>query len=120
MHNLEHGGIVIQYGDDIPRPTVDELTAWYRNDPNGIMIAPFPELGDRSRSAPGRLPSRAAEEPGTRVPRASAPRFDEDAFDAFKDAYGYRGPERFPRELLTPRLVVSSARAGVAKLAIRA
>jgi hypothetical protein len=99
VHNLEHGGIIIQYGSDIPQEQVDAMAAWWRNDPNGIIIAPFPDLGDEITLSAWAAPSQ--EERGTSY-LARLPRFDEEAFDAFKDAYGFRGPERFPRELLTP------------------
>jgi hypothetical protein len=99
VHNLEHGGIVIQYGSDVPQSTVDEVVEWWRNDPNGIVVAPFPELGDEIALAAWTAPEGG--EGGTSY-LARLPRFDEDAFDAFVDAYGFRGPERFPRELLTP------------------
>jgi hypothetical protein len=102
VHDLEHGGIVIQYGDEIPQSTVEEILAWYREDPNGIVIAPYPELGNRIALEAWTAPdSTQSDEPG-RAFLARCPTFDEDAFDAFKDAYGFRGPERFPRELLTP------------------
>ena len=99
VHNLEHGGIVIQYGRGIQQTTVDEIVAWYRDDPNGIVIAPLPELGDDITLEAWTAPEGG--EGGTTY-LARLPRFDEGAFDAFKDAYGFRGPERFPRELLTP------------------
>jgi Protein of unknown function (DUF3105) len=104
VHDLEHGGVVIQYGDEIPDATVAEIVDWYRDDPNGIVIAPFPELGDRIALAawnaeadrPGEAP-----EPGRGI-LAKCPSFDKDAFEAFVDVYGFKGPERFPREGLTP------------------
>jgi hypothetical protein len=102
VHNLEHGGIVVQYGDDIPEATVEEIVAWYRDDPNGIVIAPLPELGDRITLGAWTAPdSRESEAPG-RAYLARCPAFDEDAFEAFKDAYGFRAPERFPRDDLAP------------------
>jgi hypothetical protein len=102
VHNLEHGGIVIQYGDKVPQATVDAIVAWYRDDPNGIVIAPFPELGDKIALEAWTAPdSRESEAPG-RAYLARCSGFDEGAFDAFKDAYGFRGPERFPREDLPP------------------
>ncbi len=33
---------------------------------------------------------------------AKCPGFDEAAFDAFVDAYGFKGPEPFPRDELQP------------------
>jgi hypothetical protein len=105
VHNLEHGGLIIQYGRDVPEQTVDEIVEWYRDDPNGIVVSPLPALGDKvalvawtSPQTPGELPP-----PGEGVV-ATCPGFDTGAFDAFKDEYAFRGPEspNFPREQLQP------------------
>jgi hypothetical protein len=104
VHNLEHGGVVVQYGEDVPAPTVDRIRDWYLEDPNGIVVAPLPELGDEltlgAWTAPDPVPG---EEPGPgQGVLATCPGFNAGAFDAFKDAYGFRGPERFPRDGLVP------------------
>jgi hypothetical protein len=103
VHNLEHGGVVIQYGDDVPQEDVDALIDWYRDDPNGIIVAPRPELGDQIALAAwnGEAHDNGNEENGTGV-LAKCPRFDEAAFDAFLDAYGFKGPELFRREDMQP------------------
>lgn len=99
VHNLEHGAIVIQYGNGVPRAMIDELVEWYREDPNGLAVAPLPALGDDITLAVWN--KEEDEESGTgRLARC--PRFDRRAFDAFKNTYAFRGPERFPEELLTP------------------
>ena len=46
VHNLEHGGIVIQYGD-VDEQTVKDIQAFYRDDPNGLVVAPYPRLGKK-------------------------------------------------------------------------
>ncbi len=43
LHNLEHGGVGVQYGSNVSAETIAELTAWYRNDPRGLVLAPLPE-----------------------------------------------------------------------------
>lgn len=104
VHNLEHGGVVIQYGSRVARSDVDALTEWYREDPNGIVIAPLPALGRTvALTAWTAEPEQAGEraKPGTGY-LAKCTRFDEDAFSAFADEYRFRGPERIPPELLTP------------------
>lgn len=104
VHNLEHGGVVIQYGDEVPAEQVSRMVEWYRDDPNGIVIAPLAELGERIALAAWTAETTAqgeAQQAGRGV-LASCAQFDEGAFDAFADAYGFKGPERFPRELLTP------------------
>jgi hypothetical protein len=89
VHNLEHGGLIVQYGDEVPQATVQQIVGWYRADPNGIIVAPLPRLGDT-----------IALTAWTHL--ASCPRFDEKAFDEFRDTYRGRGPERIPVEALQP------------------
>ena len=89
VHNLEHGGIVIQYGDDVPDAAVDQLSEFYREDPNGMLVAPLPRLGDD-----------IALTAWTHL--AKCPRFSEEAFTAFRDAYRGKGPERFDVDDLQP------------------
>jgi hypothetical protein len=104
VHNLEHGGVVIQYGRQVPRRTVDALVAWYREDPNGIVIAPLPALGRVIALAAWTADvdaSGAVSENGQGI-LAKCTRFDEDAFNAFMDEYAFRAPERFPRDQLAP------------------
>ncbi len=45
MHNLEHGGIFIQYGPDVPQSTIDQLQGFYDQHRNGTLLAPLPSLG---------------------------------------------------------------------------
>jgi hypothetical protein len=104
VHNLEHGGVIIQYGSDVPQATVDEIVTWYREDPNGIIVAPFPELGSQISLGAWVTPDPV---PGEEAPTgegvlAKCSSFDEEAFDSFVDEYGFRGPERFPRDQLEP------------------
>ena len=104
VHNLEHGGVVVQYGEDVPESTVAEIRDWYLGDPNGIVVAALPELEDEIALTAWTSPDVAPDEepgPGQGV-LAKCPRFDAAAFDTFKDAYGFRGPERFPRDRLVP------------------
>jgi hypothetical protein len=89
VHNLEHGGIVIQYGDDVPEEDVSRIETFYRDDPNAMLVAPLPRLGDQ-----------IALTAWTHL--AKLPRFDEEAFTAFRDAYRGKGPERFEIEDLQP------------------
>jgi hypothetical protein len=90
VHNLEHGGVVVQYGDQVPEATVDEITSWYQaSDRNGIVVAPLPALGDK-----------IALTAWTKL--ATCTKFDEKAFDAFVDLHRGKGPERIPLEAMTP------------------
>ena len=58
VHNLEHGGVAIQYGSDVPAATVQQLKAFVQDHPRGTVVAPYPvprrpdrarRVGDRER-----------------------------------------------------------------------
>jgi hypothetical protein len=46
VHNLEHGGIIVQYGD-VGEETVKDIQAFYQDDPYGVVVAPYPKLGKK-------------------------------------------------------------------------
>ena len=89
VHNLEHGGVVIQYGSKVPRSTVEQLTSFYQSDANALILAPLPALGNKIAL-------------GAWTHLATCTSFDEKAFAAFRDEYRYHGPERFPPSALEP------------------
>lgn len=91
VHNLEHGGIVAQYGSGIGEDEVQSITGWYSADPDAVLVAPLPELGDS-----------VALTAWTHLLNCS--RFDEAAWSAFRDEYRFNGPELIPREALKPGL----------------
>jgi hypothetical protein len=104
VHNLEHGGIVIRYGPDVPPAEVEKLREFYIDDPNGMLVAPMPGLGDDIALTAwtydqGRRTDRSYEGEGR---LAKVKRFDEDAFTAFKDEFRGHGPEQFPVDQLQP------------------
>jgi Protein of unknown function (DUF3105) len=108
VHNLEHGGIAVQYGANVPEATVDQIVAWYAEDPNGIVVAPLPQLGRRIALTawtadydgdPTSPDSRITESQGR---LAMCTTFDEDAFSEFRDDYRYEGVERFEPDQLRP------------------
>ena len=89
VHNLEHGGIIIQYGNKVPQATVDELLSFYNSSPNAMLLAPLPQLG-----------AKVALTAWTH--RATCTTYSKVAFTAFRDAYRGKGPEAFPVSRLTP------------------
>lgn len=89
VHNLEHGGVIIQYGDKVPQATVDKLIAFYNSSPDAMLLAPLPKLGNK-----------IALTAWTRL--ATCTRFDEKAYAAFRDAFRGKGPEAFPVSSLVP------------------
>lgn len=90
IHNLEHGAVVVQYGDKVAAPAVDQIISWYRDDPNGIIVAPLPELGDN-----------IALTAWTHLLTCSQG-FDEKAFSDFREAHRFDGPERFSPDAMAP------------------
>jgi hypothetical protein len=97
IHNLEHGGVVIQYGPEVPEATVNQILAWYREDPEGLVVAPFPE---ELVEADETLSNRVALTAWTHLQTCA--RFNEDAFSSFVDLHRGNGPEAFPVEALQP------------------
>jgi Protein of unknown function (DUF3105) len=104
VHNLEHGSIVVQYGEDVSDSTVSQIRDWYLGNPDGIIVAPLQGLKDKlaltAWTSPDAAPGQEAR-PGEGI-AATCPGFDQKAFDAFTDEYGFRGPERVERSVLKP------------------
>jgi len=101
VHNLEHGGIYIQYGKDVPQATIDELKGFYDSHQNGTLLAPLPSLG--SKIAIGAWTTSSPSKPDTGTAYlAKCTTFDEAAYAAFFKAYQGQGPERFPMVSLAP------------------
>jgi hypothetical protein len=103
VHNLEHGGVVIHYGTDVPRAEVDKLRTFYLNDPNGLVVAPLPANKDKITLSAwtARDASTGTADRG-RGWLARCSKFDQDGFSAFVDTHRYQGPERLPPESLAP------------------
>jgi Protein of unknown function (DUF3105) len=80
VHNLEHGAVIIWYGPEVPQSTIDQINEFYQGDPNGLIVARHPQLGDD-----------IALVAWTHVARC--PRWDENAANRFIERFGFRGPE---------------------------
>ncbi len=89
IHNLEHGGVVIQYGKGVSKDAISQIGDFYQSDPTALLVAPLPKLGNK-----------VALTAWTHL--ALCPGFDKKAFTAFRDAYRYQGPEKFPPSSLQP------------------
>jgi uncharacterized protein DUF3105 len=102
VHNLEHGGIFILYGDEVPDETVAQLRTFYDDGrQNGTVLAPYPQLG--ADIALGAWVSKSPSTPDdANTYLARCQEFDQEAFDAFFDAFQFKGPERFPESQLLP------------------
>jgi hypothetical protein len=106
VHNLEHGGVVVWYGSRLPAEERAKITAWYDKSPNGIVVTP---IEDKRRyviypahDAMGSKVALTAWGGNGKGYVAILPRFDEKAFDAFRNALRGRGPEPFPVNQLLP------------------
>ncbi len=97
VHNTEHGGVYIVYGDQVPDETLAQIDAFYQRRQNGTIVAPLPELGDEIA-----LGAWVAEGEEGKGYLAKCTTFDEDAADAFFGAFQFKGPERIPGSSLLP------------------
>ena len=89
VHNLEHGAVILQYGDKVPAAQVQQINAWYQKDANALVVSPLPKLG-----------ARVALTAWTQWAECSG--FDEKAANAFRKAFRYHAPEQFPKSFLQP------------------
>ncbi len=53
VHNLEHGAIAVQYGEDVPQATVQQLREFTQSTHGGRSSRRIRRSATRSRSAPG-------------------------------------------------------------------
>ena len=98
VHNEEHGGVILWWGDKVPSSTIDELRSFYNQSPDAMVGTPLASLGNKVAITAWTSPSGGNGEGHAAV----CPTFDEKAFSAFRDAYRGQGPERYPVDTLTP------------------
>lgn len=91
VHNLEHGGMIIQYGSKVPKSDVQKIDAFWQKDPNAMLVAPLPKLGDKIALTAW-------------TQWAECTSFNQNAFKKFQSAFRYHGPESsvFPKSALEP------------------
>jgi Protein of unknown function (DUF3105) len=99
VHNLEHGGIFILYGDGVPEQTVNELRGFYNDHQTGTVMAPLPELKKQFA-----LGAWVSDGEGGSAYLAKCAKYDENALSTFFSAFQFQGPERFQPEQLQPGL----------------
>jgi len=86
VHNLEHGGVVVQYGSEVPDDAVASLADWYQQDPRGLVVAPLAaDLEDEDPT----LADQIVVTSWTHMLRCAS--FDEAALTDFID--DFRGPQ---------------------------
>jgi|TARA_Y100000031_G_scaffold142188_1_gene171484 hypothetical protein len=83
VHNLEHGGILVQYScDDCPE-LVAQLEGVVKHYRSKVILATYPDM-----------PQRIALTAWGRIAELSV--FDEDTIVSFIEAYRNKGPENVP------------------------
>jgi Protein of unknown function (DUF3105) len=97
VHNLEHGGVYIFYGDKVGNAVVEQLRAFYDDHERGTLLAPYPKLGNQIA-----LGAWVVSEDAEKGYLAKCKKFDDKAFSSFFEAFQFEGPERFPASSLLP------------------
>jgi len=87
VHNLEHGGVAVQFGKDVHPDDIRAVVAWYLLSPDGMVAAPLPELEDTIALTAWRH-------------LLTCTGFDEQAITAFRDTYRFNGPEKLPPDTM--------------------
>jgi hypothetical protein len=100
VHNLEHGGIFIEYGKDVPASTVQQLRSFYDDHTRGTLLAPDPSLGKQIAVGAWTAPEDDPDKGTAHLMKCQ--RFDDGAFSTFFDQLQFKGPERFPPDTLLP------------------
>jgi hypothetical protein len=100
VHNLEHGGIVIQYGD-VGSDAVSELQSFYQDDPYGLVVAPYPKLARKFALTAWNEPAYKQEGDFKNVKSGNGyvltcTAFDSKTFAKFRDKHRNKGGERYP------------------------
>ena len=98
VHNQEHGGVILWWGNKVPSSTVDELRTFYDSSQDAMLGTPYAKLGNKVAITAWTSPSGGLGQGHAAV----CPTFNEKAFKAFRDAYRGQGPERYPVDVLTP------------------
>jgi hypothetical protein len=100
VHNLEHGGIILQYGN-VGEDTVRKIESFYQDDPYGLVVAPYSKLGRKIALTAWNEPAYKQEgafagvDPGKGYVLTCS-KFDSDAFAKFRDAHRNKAGERYP------------------------
>ena len=102
VHNLEHGGIVIQYGPGVSKDDIDELQSFAQDDPYGLVVAPYAKLKDKIAATawnePGYEENQDANldkvKPGHGYVLTCS-KFDEGALSKFRDERRNKAGERY-------------------------
>jgi hypothetical protein len=107
VHNLEHGAVVIQYGD-VGEETVRKIQSFFQDDPKALVVAPYPKLGKKIAFTAWNEPpyERGQSQPEEADPGhgyvMTCTQWDADAAAKFRDKRRGKAGERFPVDQLVP------------------
>jgi hypothetical protein len=109
VHNEEHGGVVVWWGSQVPASTVQQLKAWYDEEPTGSFGTPYPQLGKKIAITawtgdPNRYQRNGYYGLGHIGTCPSYTAATKKAFEAFRKAYRGKGPEGIPLSADKPGL----------------
>jgi hypothetical protein len=97
VHNEEHGGVIIWWGPKVSQSTVAELQSFYNEQPIGVFGTPYASLGDKiALTAWTGSPSTYYKSSYGTGHIAICSKYDQKAFQTFRDAYRGQGPEGIP------------------------
>jgi hypothetical protein len=93
VHNLEHGGIDIEWGNKVPPAEIAKIRQFYDPSPNAMLAFPLPKLGNKialvawtQKPGESRGQGRIAE----------CTRFRSARVQGVPRRFRGKGPERFP------------------------
>ena len=95
VHNEEHGGVILWWGEKVPDTTVEQLRRFYDESPVSMLGTPIEGLGAKvAISAWTGDPSKYGKNGNFGVGHvAVCPGFNEKAFKTFRDGFRGKGPE---------------------------
>jgi hypothetical protein len=104
VHNEEHGGVIIWWGPDVPKATVDQLAQFYKQQPVAMFGTPIAGLGTKIALTAWTADTAWKGDPGLAYQHhfygmghiAVCTQFDQKAFAAFRSAYRGKSPQGFP------------------------
>ncbi len=101
VHNEEHGGVILWWGNKVPSATVEKLRAFYNVEPTGSFGTPYPKLGQKVAISawtgnPADYQQHGYYGFGHLAVCPSYSPATETAFTAFRKLYRGHGPEGIP------------------------
>ena len=101
VHNQEHGGVIIWWGQKTPQSTIDQLKAFYDEQPDGTFGTPYANFGSRIAITawtgnPATYRQNGDYGQGHIGTCLSYNAATKKAFEAFRHAYRGHGPEGIP------------------------